>query len=94
MARVTLAREWVVRGAYGLDAAIERAARQQGLTVSRSAGGLELRGGSQLKLRASGSLFARDDFLPRRGVVATAPSRESTAPSASRCCWRTRWDSA
>ena len=68
MARVELDREWLVKGAGDVEAAVERAAGLEGLRATRGPNGIELRGGSQLKLRLSGSLFARDDYLPRSGL--------------------------
>jgi Short C-terminal domain len=68
VARVELDREWLVKGAGDVEAAVERAAGLEGLKATRGPNGIELRGGSQLKLRLSGSLFARDDYLPRSGL--------------------------
>jgi hypothetical protein len=68
MARVEVEREWLVGGADGVEAAVERAAGLEGLKATSGPNGIELRGGSQLKLRLSGSLLARDDYLPRSGL--------------------------
>jgi len=69
MARVTVEREWLVRGAGDIEGAVVRAVGAVGMKATPGADGLELRGGSQLKVRLAGSLLTRDDYLPRDGLL-------------------------
>jgi len=66
-------REWVVRGAGDIEAAVERAAIPLRLRCTRGADGLELRGGSQLKMRLIGSILSKGDILPRQGLLQRSP---------------------
>jgi hypothetical protein len=70
MARVSVEKTWLVQGpGTGLDAAIDGALHGHGMTASRSADKIEMRGGSQLKMRTMGGLFTKDSVLPRAGTL-------------------------
>lgn len=70
MARVAINKGWLVRKpGNGLDGAIDRVAREHGMSVSRGAQGLEMTGGSQVKMRFLGGWFTKDNVLPRWGAL-------------------------
>ena len=74
MARVEVDRTWLARNvSAGLDAAVVRVLHDHGMTANPGPEGLEMRGGSQAKMRFLGGAMTKDSILPRRGVLKRSP---------------------
>ena len=77
MTSVSLDRAWLVHRPHsGLDASLGRAIEESGLRSTGTAHNLEMRGGSQWKLRILGSLFTSDSILPRGGTIQRFPGSD------------------
>jgi hypothetical protein len=81
MARVRLVvhKTWLVQNPPAdLDAAIDRAIRQFGMTATRVGDRLEISGGSSRKVKLLGTTLTADSDLPRVGTIErSATSRDS-----------------
>jgi hypothetical protein len=77
MSRVQLRKEWLaaeLREDFAV--AVDHALKERGMSTTRTDRGLEMRGGSQLKMRALGGWLSRDALLPRAGTLEHTPSSE------------------
>src|SRR5579872_1172767 len=75
MSRVKLEKEWLaaeLRPEY--EVAVDRALQERGMSTTRTERGLEMRGGSQLKMRKLGGWLSRDSLLPRAGTLERVPA--------------------
>jgi hypothetical protein len=75
MSRVKLEKEWLaaeLRPEY--EVAVDRALQERGMSTTRTERGLEMRGGSQLKMRTLGGWLSRDSLLPRAGTLERVPA--------------------
>jgi hypothetical protein len=75
MSRVKLEKEWLaaeLRPEY--EVAVDRALQERGMSTTRTDRGLEIRGGSQMKMRALGGWLSRDSLLPRAGTLERSPA--------------------
>jgi hypothetical protein len=80
MSRVQLRREWLaVELQPDFASAIDLALQERGMSATRTSRGLEMRGGSQLKMRALGGWLSRDAILPRGGTLEWTPASEGRA---------------
>lgn len=78
MSRVKLEKEWLaaeLRPEY--EVAVDRALQERGMSTTRTERGLEIRGGSQMKMRALGGWLSRDSLLPRAGTLERSPAPQA-----------------
>ena len=81
MARVSVDKTWLVQDpSEDLDASIDLAIQEYGMIATRAGRKVEMRGGSQLKMRILGAWFTKDSVLPRGGTLEriTEPDHSST----------------
>lgn len=70
MARVAISKSWLVRKpGSDLGAAIGQVIHDHGMTATQGPEGLELRGGSQIRMRLRGGWFVDGAALPKWGVL-------------------------
>jgi len=75
MARVEIDKAWLVKQPGNrLDSAIDRVVQDHGITATRGGHGIEMRGGSQLKMRFLGGWFTKDRVLPKWGSLQRVPA--------------------
>ena len=75
MSKVQLRKEWLaVELQPDFESAIDLALQERGMSATRTDRGLEMRGGSQLKMRALGGWLSRDGLLPRGGTLEWTPA--------------------
>jgi hypothetical protein len=77
MSRVQLRKEWLAAELRpDFEAAVDLALKERGMSTTRTDRGLEMRGGSQLKMRTLGGWLSRDAILPRAGTLERVPASE------------------